>query len=302
MYKRTDGGPENNVTIDSRTVTILDSRAIAPELSLDVNGFILAPQSTTLSTEDFYNDPAKVVGTYYEEMKEIVKRATGASRVVVFDHNVRNIQEKHGSKEVISAKGDARNAPVQGYANLVHCDYTPESAVERLQFLCRPSFQGGSYTDLSKPLFSNEEIHEILNHRYMFVNVWRNISQKPIVSHPFAVCDVSTVSTSDYVEHSMIYQDRVGHRFDVHYNQMHKWRYFSRMHKNEVMLLKTMDSKPDVARYTPHTAFEDPNTGPTDPPRESIEARCIAIFGEGDVEVTNMSAGRLFQVGLPSKL
>ena len=40
-------------------------------------------------------------------------------------------------------------------------------------------------------------------------------------------------------------------------------------------------AKDGRARFTPHTSFEDPNTPPGAPPRQSIEARAIAFFQAG---------------------
>ena len=51
------------------------------------------------------------------------------------------------------------------------------------------------------------------------------------------------------------------------------------MQRNEAMLIKSYDSAEDgTARFTPHTAFMDPNTGPDAPPRQSIESRLFVFF------------------------
>jgi hypothetical protein len=50
------------------------------------------------------------------------------------------------------------------------------------------------------------------------------------------------------------------------------------MRADEAMRLKCFDSERDRARFTAHTAFDDP-TSPTDAPaRESIEVRTLAFF------------------------
>jgi len=43
-------------------------------------------------------------------------------------------------------------------------------------------------------------------------------------------------------------------------------------------LIKCWDSDPAVARFAPHTGFEDPTTPQGTPPRQSIEFRSIAFF------------------------
>ena len=51
------------------------------------------------------------------------------------------------------------------------------------------------------------------------------------------------------------------------------------MGADEAVLIKGYDSADDGrARFTPHTAFDDPTTPPGAPPRESIEVRTFAFF------------------------
>jgi hypothetical protein len=45
-----------------------------------------------------------------------------------------------------------------------------------------------------------------------------------------------------------------------------------------VLLIKCWDSDARVARFAPHSGFEDPTTPPGTLPRESIEFRTIAFF------------------------
>ena len=49
--------------------------------------------------------------------------------------------------------------------------------------------------------------------------------------------------------------------------------------RDEAVLIKCYDSMEDGrARFTAHTAFDDPTTPPDAPPRESIEARTLVFF------------------------
>jgi len=50
------------------------------------------------------------------------------------------------------------------------------------------------------------------------------------------------------------------------------------MRADEAMLLKCYDSDPTRARFTAHSAFEDPTSPPDAPTRESIEVRTLALF------------------------
>src|SRR5690242_19846774 len=67
-------------------VRIHDARQIAGTLSLDREGFILTRHDTAI--RDFY-DADKVRNVYYKEMERLVKDATGAAEVVIFDHTIR---------------------------------------------------------------------------------------------------------------------------------------------------------------------------------------------------------------------
>jgi hypothetical protein len=50
------------------------------------------------------------------------------------------------------------------------------------------------------------------------------------------------------------------------------------MTEGEVLLLKGYDSKAGVARFTPHSAFDDPRTPAGAPPRRSIEIRSLVLY------------------------
>jgi hypothetical protein len=50
------------------------------------------------------------------------------------------------------------------------------------------------------------------------------------------------------------------------------------MRADEAMLIKCFDSEPGRARFTAHTAFDDPTSLPDAAPRESIEVRTLVFF------------------------
>ncbi|CAE8618731.1 unnamed protein product, partial [Polarella glacialis] len=70
-------------------VEIQDGRGMG--FTLDDNGFCLLPHEWDHVD---YNDNDQVVNKYYAECEAIVRRQTGASRVLAFDHNVRAKQRK----------------------------------------------------------------------------------------------------------------------------------------------------------------------------------------------------------------
>src|SRR5882672_5932826 len=68
------------------TVRVHDARCYAHDLSLDRQAFILTAHDTKV--RDFY-DENEVRTAYYAEVEALIKRETGAAKVVVFDHTVR---------------------------------------------------------------------------------------------------------------------------------------------------------------------------------------------------------------------
>src|SRR6266404_1589989 len=80
------GIPRRNTRPDRRRIAIHDARDLAPDPSLDEEGFLLAHHETAVA--NLY-DPDAVCGAYYREIEELVRSVTAARRVVAFDHNVR---------------------------------------------------------------------------------------------------------------------------------------------------------------------------------------------------------------------
>merc|ERR1719331_1776724 len=97
-----------------------DGRELSPPASLETTGYELRAWPTACT--DFGNDEA-VVGAYYGEMIELVKQASGAKRVFIFDHTIRESGNTN-----LNATGGGSAAPVPR----VHCDYTVEGAPRRL--------------------------------------------------------------------------------------------------------------------------------------------------------------------------
>src|SRR5207237_8235572 len=81
------GVPRWNGIDDPREVRIEDARGRESEFTLDRNGFALIKATTAMT--DFYS-PDEIRRVYYPEIERLVRDTLGASRVFVFDHNVRN--------------------------------------------------------------------------------------------------------------------------------------------------------------------------------------------------------------------
>jgi len=110
------------------------------------------------------------------------------------------------------------------------------------------------------------------------VQVWRPI-RHPVECWPLAIADAQSLSLGDMVVTERRYQDRIGQTSAITYNPAHRWYWFPQMRPDEALVFKVYDSMKDGrARFTAHTAFDDPTTPPHPRPRESIEIRTLAFF------------------------
>jgi hypothetical protein len=225
---------------------IRDGRAVADKLSLEREGFILVRHETEV--KDFY-DEIEVRSIYYAEIEQLVKNASGAKRVLVFDHTLRSADS--ATREAKQISGPVRNA---------HNDYTEWSGPQRVRDLLP------------------DEAEELLKRRFAVIQVWRPI-RNPVQREPLAIADARSIGTKELFPSSRVYPDRVGEVYHCAFNPEHRWYYFPNMQRDEAMVFKTFDSiKDGRARWTAHTAFDDPNSPQDAPPRESIEIRTLAFF------------------------
>ena len=246
-YEPPAGQPRTNASYEARRVAIHDLRPIADELSLDRQGFALIAQESAVG--DFY-DEDELRRVYYPETERLVAKATGARRVVVFDHTIRR---RHPG-----ASDRTAGLPRQPVTR-IHNDYTLKSGPQRVRDLM------------------GAEATALLGRRFAVINVWRPI-RGPLHDAPLAVCDAATIEGDDFVPVEQRYRDRTGEISYVIYDPAHRWYYAPAMRAAEALLIKCYDSATDGrARFVAHSAFEDP-TMPADAlPRESIELRTLVF-------------------------
>ncbi|KAG5653941.1 hypothetical protein H0H81_009298, partial [Sphagnurus paluster] len=94
------------------------------------------------------------------------------------------------------------------------------------------------------------------------------------------LCDYRSVTPEDTFPVTKIYPKFKGETLGVQYNPSQEWKFFHGVTPDEAILIKCFDSIEDgsVAVFTPHTAFEDPNTPTGTPPRQSIELRALVFY------------------------
>jgi hypothetical protein len=243
------GGPgstelRSGGTQDPHKVTIRNGRA--KNFVLEENGFRFVRHDTRMAN---FFDADEIRRVYYPEMQALIKAESGAKRVVVFDHTLRTaddaFREEHKIREPV------RRA---------HNDYTEWSGPQRVRDLM------------------GAEAADLLRRRFAIIQVWRPI-RYPVETHPLAICDAKSLTPQDLMVSERRYPNRVGQTYAITYNPAHRWYWFPHMQRDEALVFKVYDSLVDGrARWTAHSAFDDPAAAPNARPRESIEIRTLAFF------------------------
>lgn len=242
----TENGLERGGEYREHELLIRDARPIRDSLSLDRQGFELWPHETRVT--DFF-DPEEIERVYNPEVVNLIKQATGAKRVFVFDHTVRvENEDERAAKQV--------REPVR----FVHNDYTAQSGPQRVRD------------------FLPEEADALLQHRFAIVQVWRSIAG-PIQTTPLALCDAQTIAPGQLITAERRTKDRVGHTQCMTFNPQNRWYFVSDLRRDEAILLKTFESDPaNHGGPSGHSAFANPDAPADAEPRQSIETRAFAFF------------------------
>ncbi|MET0390888.1 MAG: CmcJ/NvfI family oxidoreductase [Polyangiales bacterium] len=245
-YPAPPGIPQQTGKPEPHRVRIANARALHAAPALDTHGFQRLEHTTSL--HDF-RDEALIRERYYPETDALLRRATGAEKVVIFDHTLRFDSEGHSEEGI--------REPVRR----VHNDQTFISAPRRV-----------------RDHLPADEAEQRLQQRFAIINVWRPIGT-PAVTAPLAMCDARSIAQSDLVPSDLVYRDKVGEIYSFKHNPQHRWFYFPELRPDEPLLLKIYDSRTDgIARLTAHTAFDHPATPISAPPRRSIELRCLVFW------------------------
>jgi len=148
-------------------VSIRNGRPLRDTFKLDTHGFMFVDQPTRVKN---FTDSDERKRVYDAEVQELIKRCSGASSVVVFDHTIRTGDEATRTAE-------AARPPVKS----VHNDYTENSAPRRL-----------------REIVGDGEADARLKRRYAIVQVWRPIRRK-VVMDPLAICDARSIPPQGFI-------------------------------------------------------------------------------------------------------
>ncbi len=245
------GTPWDSGALAPRRVTIRDGRPLVAlnELSLERSGFTQISHRSVLA--DFSHD-ATIRDIYYRECEALLRDVTGAEKIVVLDHTLRDSPQ--------GARGAAELRPA---LQRVHNDQTAQSAERRVREHLPP-----------------EEADQRLAQRFAIVNLWRPLAT--VERMPLALCDARSIAPEDAVPTDVVYPDTVRETSLFTFNPRHSWYWFPRLRPDEALLLKTHDSRQSgVARFCAHTAFEDPTGAREAPARRSIELRALVFWPAG---------------------
>ena len=247
-YDPPPGVPRYSGDVDARTVSLQNAR-LYDGLGLDSSGFEQIRHQSAFVEWSEFQDARLVEAVYYPEVIAALQVRTGARKVIVFDHTLRD-----------SGAGPG-NAALREPVRRVHDDQTFESAPRRL----------------AKHLGPDEAAAQ-LHRRFAIVNFWRPIGG-PVQQAPLAMCDARSIEIDDLIPSDLVYRDWTGETYSFAYNPRHHWYWFPNQTPDEVTLLKIYDSKSEgVARLTAHTSFEDPTSPASPAPRRSIEVRALVLW------------------------
>jgi hypothetical protein len=234
---------------DPHPVRIEDVRPIAGQLSFDRNGFVLLNEPTAVAD---FTAKAEVEGIYVPEIIDLVKRLTGAEKVITFGTVIRS---------------DAPDMADGGLpAHGAHVDYGDFTVRETARDIL------------------GAEADQWLDRRYTLINLWRPI--RTVERTPLALCDASTVFAEDMFDSEVRGGLGDANRpslwgYNLAYNPGHRWYYAPQMRPDEIYAFKLFDSDRSRIQWTAHTAFEDPTAAADAKPRQSIEIRTISFMPEG---------------------
>jgi hypothetical protein len=249
VYRPSVGGANARLDLsgdyEGREVEILNGRDLSETFSLDEQGFRLVHDVSAVG--DIYDEDQRA-RVYDAECRELVTAATGAARAHVFDHTLRSGDGKRREEK-------RSREPT----TVIHNDYTPRSGPQRV-----------------RDLMGNEAT-ALLQKPFAIVNVWRPI--RKVESFPLTLCDARTVEPEALVRAERRAEHRIGEIFVARFSPKQRWIYFPDMNTDEVILVKTFDSREDGrTRWCIHTAVDIQGTDPGATPRESIETRVFAFF------------------------
>jgi hypothetical protein len=171
---------------DTQEMTIRDGRPLKGTFSLDVHGFVFADHPTKVTD---FTDETQRKEIYDPEIQALIKKYSGASDVLVFDHTIRVGDEM--TRNSLKAR-----APDRG----VHNDYTEKSAPKRL-----------------RDILGDDESEKRMRIRFAIIQVWRPI-RGIVYADPLAMSDGRSIPREGFILNRWRYMDRTAETYNFSFN------------------------------------------------------------------------------------
>ncbi|KAK5637664.1 hypothetical protein RRF57_013379 [Xylaria bambusicola] len=262
-------------------VTISNTRPFRDRFTLDENGFAYVDDPDGSSHEILQaireGDKELVKDIYYPKVQALVKRVTGAGRVIIFDHTLRKRNPARDKKE----NADGKEQPATTVSTSSHLS---------MRILALTSHEQGALRRLRQNLDPEDDYDNIIRNRVQMIktradcqifSVWRPLNG-PVVDWPLAQMDFTTLDAAHVHPCDLWrgkYEER-GQTVTIEHHPNQKWWYLEGHRSDEVTLLKIWDSCSDrgLATMCAHAAFQHPHTPHGAVPRESVEVRCLVLY------------------------
>ncbi len=225
-------------------VNIFDARKRISEgsASLDCSGFTLDGNKTSVHN---FRDSDEISSIYYNEMKELICRVTGADFACIYNHLIRTEKPTNFN---------------DGYARFVHCDYNMTVL-----------------DGFADEVFKMNGIKREKHWDFAFYNTWQPFDH-PVEMNPLAFIDWETLPPDDVIDYYYTGYGKDSLVAAPVYNSTHEFCYFPIMSTEEVIVMKQLESRSNRSIYCPHTSFDEPDAPKDALPRRSIETRLLAVF------------------------
>ena len=247
----------SNFTQAPVQVPIYNLRGKETSVDLDTNGLEILKYNGSIQEE--FEDDSEVQKIYFEEISDILKKRLGASRVLIYHYTFRT-----------------RSAPRPDD----QCDETHRNPVFYPHIDIAPVGIG----KLLEKHFDKSEAEKVKMNRFQVINVWRPIGPHPITEKPLTICDYRSVNVDQDILPLTIRGAGVhenAYTLSRPAQDAHKWYYLSQMRSDEMFVFKIFDSKPDVAQFGFHTAFQNDNESTSNKEQQlSLELRCLVLYDE----------------------
>lgn len=265
------GAEINTGPYSDHRVIVRDGMPIRDHFELDVHGFTIATQPSTIRN---FHDKEEVDRLYEREVERHVQALTGADKVAARGWMIRTSADlSERAQEKVA--GYQHAGGIQPPAGEAHVDMNTPTSQRMAAAEYRKRFPDG-------PGFK----------RFLITSYWRTFSPPP-QDVPLAVMDgrssfggeeksntlfiVDEFPQGDALTAAVEGEDTMLAATIFSHHPGHRWWYFSNMRAEDALLFKFHDSDHSLTWRCPHTAFHDPTFANANI-RESIEVRSVAYW------------------------